>query len=332
MNKKNTLVAALCIIAAIVFGLVIASKEKASQGTIKIGIIAPLTGIVANYGEQVRKGVESVQVPANIQFVFEDDQCDAKTAVSAFKKLSDLDGVHYMIGPECGSPQEAVVPLLKGTDNLMVVPAAASKTLYEASGGNFYDIQYSLEDEAAFIADQMYTRGYKKVVVISYQNEFSKVEHDSFAAHFKGTIVHDINFAADNADVQTELAKIKGGGYDAVFSNNISFYFANGLQKMRNLGINVPVFSPYPVELPAVRQLVEGVYYSFPADINDGQGGIYGLSKQSAQLLVDAVTSCGDSYGCVKSFIDKDGFDTSGVKQRSLILKQIKNGEPVVVE
>ena len=193
-------------------------------------------------------------------------------------------------------------------------------------------MQYSLETEAAFIADQMYNKGYKNVVLISYQNEFSKAETDSFKAHFKGKITNDIVFTTNTADLNTELTKIKSGGYDAIFVVDISFYFSDGINKLKNFGIKVPVFSPYAVELPAVRTLVEGVYYSFPADITDGKGGVAGLSRQSADLLVRAVTSCGDKPSCVKDFIKKDGFDGNGTKERTLVLKQIKDGVPVVVK
>ncbi len=315
----------------VVILIILSLNKKPQQGVVRVGVIAPLTGIVASYGEQVRKGVESIGTSTNVQFVFEDDQCDSKTAISAFNKLASVDRIHYIIGPVCGSPQEAIVSLLKGTSNTVIVPSAASKDLYQLSGNNLYNIQYSLEDEAAFIAEQMYARGYRKVAIISYQNEFSTVEKDSFKANFKGEIVEEINYATNVSDVQAELTKIKNGNYDAIFSTDIAFYFANGLQKMKNLGINVPVFSPYPVELPAVRQLVEGVYYSFPSDINDDQGGVFGLSKQSAELLVRAIDSCGDDSGCVKDFINKDGFDSYGVKQRTLVLKQIKGGEPIII-
>lgn len=322
----------LVIIISVARGAFDKASEK-NSGPIKVGVIAPFSGVVADYGEQVRKGVEAANISdtSRIQFIFEDDQCDAKTAISAFKKLTDFDKVHYIIGPACGSPQSAIAPLLVGRDTLAIVPSAASRGLYAMSEGHLYNMQYALEDEAKFIAEEMYARGFKNVAVISYQNDFSQVEVDSFKKNFKGNIVRELSYANDVSDVQTELTKIKSGGYDAVFVADISFYFGGGLKKMHTLGIDVPVFSPYPVELPAVRSLVDGVYYSFASDITDGKGGVFGISQQSAELLAGAFAKCGDDYRCVKSFVDTSGFDQTGVKQRTLILKQIKGGEPVVV-
>ncbi len=331
-SSKTKSVIGIVTLIFIILVLAIQNKPSKTKTAIKVGVIAPLTGVVSAYGEQVKKGVESLGTSTDIQFVFEDDQCDAKTAVSVFKKLTEIDNLHYIIGPVCGSPQEAIVPLLKNKDVTVIVPAAASKDLYLSSGKNFYNNQYSLENEAAFLADQIYSRGYKNVAIISYQNEFSKVEHDNFIANFKGKIVDDISYATGVSDIQTELTKIKNGKYDAIFVTDISFYFANGLQKLRNLGIKVPIFSPYPVELPAVRQLVEGVTYSFPANIDDGQGGVFGLSRQSAELFIRVLLSCGDDHPCVKNHLNREGFDQNGVMQRSIVLKQIKNGQPTTVQ
>lgn len=320
------------VVIFLVFLLFIYKKNSETDSKIaRIGVIAPLTGIVADFGEQVKLGIESVKEP-DIQFIFEDDRCDPKLAISAFKKLTDLNGVDLIIGPECGSSQDSIVPLLASTSKIVLVPAAASRDLFKISGGNLYNIQYSLEDEASFLANKIYSMGYKRVAVISYQNEFSQVERDSFISNYRGTIVHDINFASDSANVQTELLKIKNMDYDAILVSNISFYFSNGLQKMRNLGISAPVFSPYPVELPAVRKMVEGVYYSFPADINDGQGGVYDLSKQSAELIVRAINECHDNVSCIKKYFTSEGFDDHGVMQRKIVLKQIKNGRTTIVE
>ena len=313
----------------VVWGGYVIFKKQTPGGPIKIGVIAPLTGIVADYGEEIKRGVEAGK-DEGVEIVYEDDKCEPKDAVSAFQKLVEFEKVKFIIGPGCGSPQEAIVPLLKDKDVIVLVPSAASRSLYEQSGGKFYNIQYALEDESKFIAEKMLELGHKKVVLISYQNAFSKTHEDSFKKHYKGEIVKHTSFALDTSDVSTELAKIKGLEYDAVFSTDITFFFANGLEKLRQFGIKVPVFSQYAVELPAVRQLVEGVIYSFPADVTEGEGAIFGLSKASAAFLIPLIKECDGEYACVKDKIERSGeFDETGVKVRSLTLKQIKDGQPV---
>ena len=217
-------------------------------------------------------------------------------------------------------------------DYFALVPSAASKTLYEASGGNLYNVQYSLEDESKFIAEELTRRGYKRVALVSYQNAFSKTHVDSFRAHFKGDIVYHVAIGADTGDISTEVAKIKASRPDVIYSPDISFFFAGGVAKLRQFGVVAPVFSTYVAELPVVRTLVPDVFYYFPKDIAEGEGAVFGLSEQAAEILSSAVDECKADTICVQSSLSKSGlFDENGVAKREMILKQVKNGQPVAV-
>lgn len=319
------------IIAIILIGGYFWIYKKSAPATttaepIKIGVIAPLTGIVADYGEEIRRGVEA-SGSAGVQFIYEDDKCDPKEAVSAFKKLTEIDKVSFIIGPACGSPQEAIAPLLKDGKTLVMLPSAASDGLFAASGGAMYDAQYSLQDEGAFIARSMEQLGLKKVALITYKNAFSQSIADAFKKEYKGEI-GELAFTDMATDVSSEIVKIKGQKYDAVFVADISFFFGKGVEKLRQYGMNAPIFAQYTVELPAVRPLTEGVIYSFPADVA-GEGAAYALSKESAAILAMAATECAGDVACAKGKLDASGkFNASGVKIRSLILKRIMGGKP----
>lgn len=328
MNK--TLVGLLFLVLIGLAGIWYSERAPQESTHITIGVIAPLSGDFAPFGEQIRDGILSVP-HEGINFVFEDEKCDTTPAVSALHKLTAVDGAHFILGPACGSPQEAIAPILQGRDILAVVPSAASTDLFQESGGNIYDIQYSLQDESKFMAEQMYARGYKRVALISYANAYSKVHHDAFVPAYKGTIVQDTVFVLDTSDISTEITKLKSKDFDALYVIDASFFFAQGMQKLKEFGIDKPVFAPYTVEMPAIRPLAEGVIYSFPADVSDTTGGIYTMAKQSAETLVPLVSACKGEYTCVKAKMDASGaFDANGVKIRSLVLKQLKGGEPTL--
>ncbi len=315
--------------------LIISNRERVTGEeqlpTIKVGVIAPFTGFLASVGEDVRMGILDTNHDG-IEYIFEDDACDNTKAISAFKKLVEVDHMNVIIGPVCGGPQEVITPLLKNKNVIALVPSAATEELYTRSGNNFYNMQYALEDESEFIAKRMYELGYKRVAIIHYANAFSDVHTKAFKKHFKGEIVVDSFIIKDDADIPVELLKIKKANVDAVFSTDITFFFAQGMNKMKSFGMTTPIFSHYVTEIPAVRSMVEGVVYSFPQDITDKRGAVYGLSKQSAEFLVPLVKECSGDYTCIKKKIDaSQEFTDTGTKKRELILKTITNGEPVVI-
>ncbi len=336
MSNTAKIIIAIIVIILVVWGIGVAVKKDGPVGTsepVKIGVIAPLTGPLADYGEEVRRGVQAgVGSTTAVSLIFEDDQCDPKVAVTAYQKLAEFDKAKYIIGPACGSPQEAVVPLLKGKEVLSIVPAAASSDLYAASGNNFFNIQYSLQEESKFVAEQMFARGHRKVALVSFKNAFSQTHADSFRKNFKGTIAQDVVLTDETVDLSPEVLKISKAGVDAIYSPDISFFFGSGVPKLRQLKVMVPVYTTYVAELPAVRELVPDVIYSFPGDLEGSEGAVFGLSKQATEVLVQAVTECKGDYSCVKSnLLSGAKFNASGIYTRPIIMKQIKGGQPTIL-
>ena len=321
MSKQARTIIGIIVIALIVI-LILPNSKKA--GLLKIGVIAPLSGVVADYGEEIRKGILDIGTSTKVSFVFEDEKCDPKETVAAFKKLTKFEKVNFILGPACGSPQEAIIPLIKEQGAIVLVPSAASRSLYEQSGKNFFNVQYSLEDESKFIGERLNELGYKKVALVHYKNAFSETHAKSFKSAYKGEIT-DIVLTDETSDVAPELVKIKSAKVDAVYSPDISFFFANGLLKLRQYGVSVPVYSTYVTELPAVKSFVPGVYYSYPSDLTGSKGAVFELSKQAGQILSQYVEECSNSVSCVKEKLINSGkFDEFGVFKRPLILKQIK--------
>jgi len=332
MNKTAITILGIIIVILALWKMVYISQKDENDGLLKIGVIAPLSGPIADYGEEIRKGVTAGMGSSTVQIIFEDDKCDPKEAVSAFKKLTEFQGVNFIIGPACGSSQEAIVSLLKNKQILTIVPAAASTNLFSQSGNNFFNIQYSLEDESKFVAEQMTARGHKKIALLSYANAFSQTHANSFRKNFSGTIALDEVIIDENADLSPTIIKIKAAQVDAIYSPDVSFFFGSGLVKLNQQRVIVPVYSTYVVELPAARDLVSGVVYSFPGDLTSGEGAVYGLSRQAAEILKDSIVDCHGNYSCVSNNLQSNGSFNLGVYQRPIILKQIKEKVPVVLQ
>jgi ABC-type branched-subunit amino acid transport system substrate-binding protein len=277
-------------------------------------------GILAAAGDQ-----------SEVTFIFEDDKCEPKDAVSAFKKLVEFDQVNFIIGPGCGSPQEVIAPLAKDNATLVIVPSAASRDLFSRSGQYLFNVQYSLEDESTFMGEKLNELGFKKVALISYRNAFSETHVRAFKESFSGEIVEAVLPEA-TSDVSSEVAKIKAAQVDVIYSPDIAFFFANGLAKLRQYAITVPVYSSYVAELPVVRSLVPEVIYSFPGDLAGTEGAVFELSKQSAEIIADVAVECRGVATCAQRKLSAlQSFDQFGVYQRPIILKQIKNGVAVEI-
>jgi len=142
-------------------------------------------------------------------------------------------------------------------------------------------------------------------------------------------IISDIG--AEN--ISTALLKLKESKPEAIMNVDASFYFDSGVRKVRELGITVPIFSQYATEIPGIPELAEGVIYSFPGELSEGPNAIYSLALDTAKFLFPIVLECEGDYDCVREGLINSGeFNDKGVKNRTIILKQIVNGQGVVYE
>src|SRR4051812_8479329 len=102
MRKTNKIIVALVLLAALVSVLAIrrGRQEATSGSTIKIGVILPLTGDAASYGEPARNGFELAREEINsaggvngksLEFIYEDGRCNGTDAVNAGEKLVNAD-------------------------------------------------------------------------------------------------------------------------------------------------------------------------------------------------------------------------------------------------
>jgi len=104
---------------------------------ITVGVITPLTGPVAAYGEQVKNGAETAADEINkaggingekIVLKLLDDAGDPKQAVSVANQAAG-EGIRYVVGPVLSGTSMAASDILAENGILMVTPTATTPDL-----------------------------------------------------------------------------------------------------------------------------------------------------------------------------------------------------------
>jgi len=101
-------------------------QEKESE-VIKIGAILPLTGDAATYGENCKKGMQVASEQFKIPVIYEDSAVNAKKAVSAFNKLTNIDKVRIVAGDMFSSTTLAFAPIAQDNDVLVISPTSGAE-------------------------------------------------------------------------------------------------------------------------------------------------------------------------------------------------------------
>lgn len=206
-----------------------AKKDGAAESeVIKIGVIAPLTGDVAQYGVAVKEGVELKVEEINaaggingkkVELIISDSKGDAQEAVNIFKKMVSQDKVNLVIGEVISSASLAIADLAQ---NAKVPMISASATNLDVTKGKDFVFRTTFTDpfQGTATAKYAHEKGVKTVAVLTNtSSDYSVGLADAFKAQAAqdGITVIEEKYTKDDKDFKSILTKIKGQNPEAIF-------------------------------------------------------------------------------------------------------------------
>ncbi|WP_406688022.1 substrate-binding domain-containing protein [Rossellomorea vietnamensis] len=113
--------------------------EGKDQETVKIGVLASLTGALESYGKQTKQGFElgleyatdgKMEVAGKkIEVVYEDTETKPEVAVQKATKLLEEDEVDFLVGSSSSGDTLAVLPLAEEYEKIMIVEPAVADSI-----------------------------------------------------------------------------------------------------------------------------------------------------------------------------------------------------------
>jgi len=334
--------------------------------TIKVGVLGPLTGPVARFGDYMREGIEMAVEETNtaggirgkkIELIYEDDKCiDVKGATASLHKFKNVDKVAAVLGPYCGGPNWASGKF--STDNSLFIISPGDNFGY--TGAFKVNTRYLIAKEAELLADYALKQGWINLAILHYDNEWGQAYRDGIKSYLEahgGKLIMAEAYTVENLDVRTPLLKIKNAGTDAaVILDALGGEIFN---QVREISLSMPLLSEWQIENPAQgtnATLFEGVVYAMPVfdttdfhrrfpekygkDANivhvDSFDAAMILSKAldacstyDPQCMIDFVTNLKDYPGAGGNMtFDKETWNFD----KKFVFKTVKNGEFVKLE
>lgn len=212
---------------------------------LKVGLIVPLTGPLAEYGVAFRNGVElaqrdAVEISDNCSFVLEDSKYDSKTAVGLLQKLSGVDQapVIYNWG---GPTSDAIAPLADRNDIALFVWSADPAV----SEGRTRVIRFSNSgfDYGGAIARYLQARGYKKVGIVKTENQYIHAILNGVQSSGTPLEVEIVdNYQPGDQDFRSTVSKLKGRQFDALGVFLLSGQVSQFAKQLRAQANALPLF------------------------------------------------------------------------------------------
>jgi branched-chain amino acid transport system substrate-binding protein len=157
---------------------------------VRVGVVLPLTGDLAAYGNNAKDGIELAAQESNgpalgpqgisVRLLVEDSKGDPQTAVSSLQKLITIDRVSCVIGDVASSPTLAMAPIANQNRVVLLSPAASSPKITKA--GEFIFRDWPSDDfEASGMAEYVKEKGYRETLNPTPQTVYLPVGFPQFA-------------------------------------------------------------------------------------------------------------------------------------------------------
>jgi branched-chain amino acid transport system substrate-binding protein len=213
---------------SLVLGASVVSTAKAEE--LRIGFLAPTTGIFAQVGKDMVDGFKMYLDEkknklggADVKFIVEDEQGKPDTAVTKAKKLVLQDKVHFFVGGLLASSGYALAPVSTSEKVVYISSVAAADDLTQRDLPKYpYFIRtgWSSSQPSHPFGQWACDQGYKKIVAIGADYAFGYEVVGGFQRAFEacgGQIVQKIWPPLGTKDFGPYIPTIKADA-DAIFS------------------------------------------------------------------------------------------------------------------
>lgn len=234
---------ALTIILLAVLGMLVAGSRGSSLQIEKIGLVFPITGDAAVYGEGVRDAallaIEHLKRDHGIEItpIIEDDQLSSPKAASAAKKMLENDGVVAIVTFTSGETL-SICPITRAAGSVLLTTGSAP-AISECGGNTFRNYPPDTY-QAKVLAERVRAAGYKRVALAYINNDYGVGLKSEFLKNHKDVVATEA-FAVSEKDFRTLIAKVKAVTPDVLVLPSYPVEATNIVEQMQTLGLRIPI-------------------------------------------------------------------------------------------
>jgi len=249
MDRRQFLKTSTVAFTAGGLGLAPWRRAAAQASPIKIGLLAPLTGVVASGGKEMVEGVQFWLDQAKneiagrkVELVIEDDASNPDTALQKARRLVEQGNCDMLIGNLLANTGLAVANYVKGTGTPYFIPIIAADDLTQRQRiRNVIRVAgYSASEFTHPLGDWALKQGYRKIATVSQDYTFGHEQCGGLAQVFSeggGEIVQQFWHPLNTADFSPYLGQLADLKVDAIFAMETGADSTRFIQQYAGFGL-----------------------------------------------------------------------------------------------
>ncbi len=254
---SKRLIAAFGLLAVLVLVLAAAAcrDDAGEEDAFKIGVMESATGPGETYGRVAVQAKQMAVAEINaaggingrmLKLVVEDSKCNAQDAITAYNKLTDVDGVKIILGTSCSGAMLGAAPLAEADGVVLFSGLATNPDIAEAGD---YIFRTAMSDAQLGIdtGNELWADGVRRLATMTESTDYAEGVRRTTVEQFTklgGEVVGEERYASDVTDFRSQLTKLIGENPDAIHVAAQS-EFAGGtiVKQLRELGYEGQLYS-----------------------------------------------------------------------------------------
>ena len=233
---------------------VAACGESGEEGPYRIGVMESLTGPGETYGtvavQSKQMAMDEINAAGGIdgrmlELVVEDSKCSALDAITAYQKLTNVDGMKIILGTSCSGAMLGVAPLAED-DGVVLFSGLASNPDIAAAGDYIFRTQISDIEVGINTGNILWADGIRKLATITEETDYAEGVRRTSVAQFEengGEVIAAERYNFDVTDFRSQLTKLFAANPDALHIAPQSEFAAGTIVKQaRELGYQGPIY------------------------------------------------------------------------------------------
>ncbi len=349
-------------LAILTLGPSVALTETTTKSPLKIGVIIPLSGDWATWGERIKDSLElfkkdhASDLP--IEFYYQDEgTCDPKKAFTAYGMLHAQHKCDiFVLG--CMNGARAIIDVAKRNKSLLLSAGFQQREIFDFKA-LLANLALQVDSEAQALARAISASKVKSLAVVRNAGVEDFIEAMPPVFSSSGTrIIVDEVVSTEDRDLSSTILRLQSKEVDGLFINLGEQQLFTILKRLKEAKFTKPIFTSYGTDVlirnnPELLKLAEGVSYSHPATSAKSQEFERRFAEEVKQtpsinsyfvydglsLLKQAITDCAGSSdkGCLFAKISSGEWrsglggqyriNTDGSIEREFELRSISSGQ-----
>ncbi len=329
----------LTVLAGSAFILAIAAGTAQAAKEVRIGFIAPMTGIFAQIGKDMSNGFKMYLAqnnnkmgPLTVKFILEDSTGKPAVNVRKAQKLVQRDKVHMFIGGLLASTGYALAPVADRFKVPYISPVPAADDLTQRKLYNYFlRTGFTSSQNSHPLGDWAYDQGYRRIVTIGADYAFGYETVGGFQRAFEdrgGKIIRKIWPKLGAKDFGPYLPQIPKDA-DAIFTLMVGPMSLAFPKQFRAAGFKMPmiggVTSADEFVLPSMGDealgYVTAAQYSAALETEKNKAFVKEYQQRYGKMASYYSETCYTTALWVHKTLEKIGWDPNNTEA---FLKELK--------